>query len=420
MTTKVARLASLNEFDLNIDRVYQPRSKQAVFNYTDGLSSEKYLFDVLSNAKDLSSSSPELEAKVVDWPSEYHLSSTRANLLRSLDLSDVNRILELGCGCGSITRYLGEQEHIQVDAVEGSPSRAALARLRCKDQQNVEISSANFNEIDIPIGEYDLVLFVGVTEYAGRFAEGLDDVVALQRLLALAKSACNDKGVVLVAIENRLGMKYALGASEDHYASRYVGLDNYPNSEGIRTYSKLEWIEQIEKADFSQYRLMLPFPDYKIPTLVTGESIDAASFRKLAARLSSRDYVNAFSVGDSLGKNEVRVWDALAQAGTIADHSNSFLWLMANDHAAIAKLLTSDVSSFEAPEFDYQLDKVNQPQIQDLETSADEMLIEHLNAQIVQLQSHSKNLEDKVDIMSNSVGWRLLNGLRRILRKNTL
>jgi len=225
------------------------------------------------------------------------LASTRANLLRSLDLTGVKRILELGCGCGSITRYLGEQRHIQIDAVEGSPSRAALARLRCKDQVNVEISSANFNEIDIPSGEYDLVLFVGVTEYAGRFADGLDDTAALQKLLALGKSACNEQGVVLVAIENRLGMKYALGASEDHYASQYVGLDNYPGSEGIRTYSKHEWLDQIQKADFTCSKLMLPFPDYKIPTLVVDESIDAAMLKKSPSIPPSRDYVNVFSVG---------------------------------------------------------------------------------------------------------------------------
>lgn len=420
MTVESKRLARANNFDRNLDGVYQSKEKQAAFNYTDGAQSEKYLYDVLSTSKDLSSRSRELEAQVVDWPSEYHLASTRANLLRSLDLSNVKRVLELGCGCGSITRYLGEQRHIQVDAVEGSPSRAALARLRCKDQANVEISSANFNEIDIPSGEYDLVLFVGVTEYAGRFAEGLRDTEALQRLLALGKSACNDQGVVLVAIENRLGMKYALGASEDHYARRYVGVDNYPNSQGIRTYSRNEWLDQIKLARFGQAQLLLPFPDYKIPTLIVDGAARPSVFKSSSSSWNSRDYVNSFSVGDSLGENESRLWEALAQAGTLADHSNSFLWLMSESKSSVDGLIKTQVSSFDAPKFQYQIDADSDRKAKASTPVSNEKMIEHLNAQITQLESHSKNLEGKVQIMSNSIGWRFLDGLRRILRKNTL
>ncbi len=48
------------------------------FGYSDGAGSEQYLRDVFRNAKDLGSSSAELEACIKDWPSEYHLSAKRA------------------------------------------------------------------------------------------------------------------------------------------------------------------------------------------------------------------------------------------------------------------------------------------------------------------------------------------------------
>ena len=163
------KLLAINNFTLGDNGVYSLAGDMPDFAYSDGQESERYLSQVLNNAEDISSHSLELESHIIDWPSEYHLSSTRANILRSLDLSKVNRILELGCGCGSISRYLGEQLHLIIDSIEGSPSRAAIAAIRCRDQHNVSIYTANFNDIELPENYYDVVLFIGVTEYARSF-----------------------------------------------------------------------------------------------------------------------------------------------------------------------------------------------------------------------------------------------------------
>jgi len=416
MANTYSRLSKLNGFEKTQHGVYQAPGEQADFNYSDGKGAERALLDILENTQDLSSSSSELQAQICDWPSEYHLSVTRANLLRALNLGGVKRVLELGCGCGSITRYLGEQEGIEVDAVEGSASRAALARMRCRDQGNVEICTANFNDIQLPQAEYDLVLFVGVTEYAGRFSDAVSDQEALNRLLLMGKRACKTDGVVLVAIENRLGMKYALGACEDHYAIPYVGIDDYPQSTGIRTYSKIEWLAQIKRAGFDHHNLLLPFPDYKIPTTMIREDCDSGALKQALCSVRSRDYTQAFAVGNHLSDNEQWLWRTLAQAGTLADHSNSFLWLLGDAPERIQSLADQSFVEFTQPSISYQLPQPADTQMRE----QDAKLIEHLNAQITQLESHSSNLEGKVEIMSNSIGWKFLNGVRRMFRKTTL
>lgn len=416
MSNSLSRLSEANDFSLNEAGVFQSKSDQAAFNYTDGASAEKALYRILDKASDLTSESGELEAQIDDWPSEYHLSSSRANLLRALDLSGVRRVLELGCGCGSITRYLGEQSDLWVDAVEGSPSRAALARMRCRGLDQVEIVTANFNEIEIPEAEYDLVLFVGVTEYAGRFSKELTDQEALQSLLALGKKACREQGVILIAIENRLGMKYALGASEDHYALPYVGIDNYPQADGIRTYDQTEWLAQISQAGFSQHKLLLPFPDYKVPTVVLDQDSDVSQVKSALRSIRSRDYSRPFMVGESLKLDETHLWNALAQADTLTKHSNSFMWLIGENRAALNALVVKNVSVFEESEVVYDFPETPQPAMR----PQDVKLVEHLNAQITQLESHSRNLEGKVKIMSNSIGWKFLNAVRRLFRKTTL
>ena len=409
-------VAQHNRFIENEHGVFQAASEARHFDYSDGAESEQLLRDILENAQDLSSDSKELQDKIVDWPTEYHLSATRANLLRSLELNGVKRVLELGCGCGSITRFLGEQREIQVDAIEGSASRANLARIRCRDLENVQISTANFNDVDVPESEYDLVLFVGVTEYAGRFSDLPTDQEALNELLVMGKRAAKSDGVILVAIENRLGMKYALGACEDHYAVPFLGLENYPKSTGIRTYSQSEWLDEINKAGFEQQRLFLPFPDYKIPTVILQHDCETSTASDAISSIRSRDYSQPFCLGDQ----ENYLWQTLAQAGTLSQHSNSFLWLMSNSAKRIdtmsRNIAKRGAVKFDAPDLNYSPIEGPTRGMRD----EDAKVIEHLNAQITQLESHSSNLEGKVQLMTNSIGWKLLNGVRRLFRKTTL
>jgi len=403
------KLVDMNGFSRTVDGVYQEGSIDREFNYSDGEESEARLYQILSTTDDLSCESQELQEQICDWPTQYHLSNTRANLLRPLNLDGVTRVLELGCGCGSITRYLGEQDKLHIDAIEGSQTRARLAALRCNDLPNVTISSANFNEIEIPEDYYDLVLFVGVTEYAGRFSKRKTDQEALADLLSLGKKVAKPDGVVLVAIENRLGVKYLLGASEDHYAVPYIGIDNYQQSTGIRTYSQSEWRQHLK--EFAAIQFMYPFPDYKVPTAVIKEvSIEAA---QALDGHRSRDYVSAFDIGD----NESKIWEGLAQAETLGEHANSFLIALSNKQESIDLLCDFSIQTYPLLPTNYEA-QAHLDQREDVAKLNHELQL-HLNAQITQLQSHSDNLQAKVDIMSNSIGWRLLNGLRRLFGKTT-
>ena len=407
----MSQLAQRNGLTLNTAGVYQTPGDAPDFNYSDGQSVELRLRDILSTAVDLSSDSDELQAVIEDWPTEYHLSQSRANLVRALNLSGVTRVLELGCGCGSITRYLGEQPGIEVDAVEGSPIRAALAKLRCRDLDSVNIHAGNFNQLKFPSDYYDLVLFVGVTEYAGRFSDKASDEDALQDLLVLAQRAANTRGVTLVAIENRLGMKYLLGANEDHYAVRFVGLDHYQDSSGIRTYSYDEWHTQIARANYSAHQFLYPFPDYKVPTVVLPAEFDSDDAVTALDGVRSRDYADAFDLGES----EHRIWQGLSQTDSLKHHANSFLLLLGNDATRIQAMAPDTVTVFPQPVLAYR-DIAPEPTPAQVFRKREIKL----NAEIAQLQSHTSNLEAKVSLMSRSIGWRALNLVRRLFGKTTI
>src|ERR1700733_9565783 len=84
------------------------RAAVDAFAYSDGLEVEDRLLTIVSQAADRGTFSSDLAAAITDWPSEYHLSRFRHCLLRPLNIKAGARVLELGCGCGAITRYLGE------------------------------------------------------------------------------------------------------------------------------------------------------------------------------------------------------------------------------------------------------------------------------------------------------------------------
>lgn len=85
------------------------REKNFAFGYSEGDETENELLRKIESITDRRVLSPEMLKIQDDWPSLYHFSSLRANLLRPFfSRIQKSKILELGCGLGALTRYLGE------------------------------------------------------------------------------------------------------------------------------------------------------------------------------------------------------------------------------------------------------------------------------------------------------------------------
>lgn len=259
------------------------------FNYSDGLAPERYLKKVFTKAMDLSSNSFELEKWIKDWPSEYHLSRKRSQILRGFDFDRSKRVLEVGCGCGPITRFLGETFD-DVMAVEGSLARARLARLRTKGMNNVSILCAPFQEIKFK-ERFDIIFCIGVFEYSGSFVNASDpyDVI-----LKYFEDILNPDGVLVLAIENQFGLKYFSSSREDHTNIMFEGIEGYPRQgHKTRTFGYDELKVKLNKY-FSAINFYFPYPDYKLPSCVLSERFfHKAQLGELVANFISRDFLNS-------------------------------------------------------------------------------------------------------------------------------
>lgn len=292
--------------------------------YSDGDQHEDYLRGVIANAQDISSWSPELIAAIRDWPSEYHLSPVRHNLLRPFEFGSNHTVLELGGGCGAMTRYLGE--HVgRVVCVEGSPRRAEIAALRCRDLASVEVYCDALDEFDTD-ERFDFVLLIGVLEYATKYGKGDDPAL---ECLRSARRFLKPSGHLVLAIENKLGLKYFAGCGEDHIGVPFVSVGDLYDRGDVATYGRRELIEKFDGAGFREVRFFYPFPDYKVPTVILAEDALGAPVLNCADLLllaESRDYAeNRYRTFD-----DQLAWRSVHRNGLVQDLANSFLVFAAN------------------------------------------------------------------------------------------
>ncbi|AFZ48015.1 glycosyl transferase family 2 [Cyanobacterium stanieri PCC 7202] len=315
------------------------------FAYSDGSEQEKYLETCLKQVNDLSSTSPQLATLIRDWSSEYHLTAKRSNLLRPLLLDKFDTVLELGAGCGAITRYLGENLK-EVLAIEGSFNRAKIASLRCRDLENVNVVCSNFQDIEID-HKFDLVTLIGVLEYSGKY---IDNENPYLESLKMAKSHLKEDGCLIIAIDNKLGLKYFLGCSEDHTGIHFDGLEGYSSGSLFRTFGKKELEILLKNAGFESTEFLFPFPDYKIPDSIliernylkyqdSQEKKEPFIYQWLGGN-NSRDYSNRKI---DYNVQELLVMKELEANGLLADMSNSFLVIASNNKNSIDKLIPSDL-----------------------------------------------------------------------------
>lgn len=175
-------------YDLH-SNLWLRKGEPEAFAYSDGDETENRIHDIIAAAGDVSLFSYELKAAQTDWASRYHLSATRANLLRPLASILSGSTMEIGSGCGAISRFLGELGG-DVVGIEGSPRRAAIAASRCRDLPNVNIVNEVFDDLVVD-EKFDAVTLIGVLEYSSIFGKGTNPALTW---LKKAYESLNDGG----------------------------------------------------------------------------------------------------------------------------------------------------------------------------------------------------------------------------------
>jgi 2-polyprenyl-3-methyl-5-hydroxy-6-metoxy-1,4-benzoquinol methylase len=191
------------------------------------------------------------------------------------------QVLDIGAGWGQISLPLARRDdNISVMALEPTRERLAFIRAAAAQErlmERMQFVQADF--LDLEFGpSFDLVCCVGVLEWVPQFHPGDPRSVQLEFLRRM-RSALRPGGQCCIGIENRLGLKYILGARDDHTAQRNVSVFDAAlaqvkhrtlTGKELRafTYTHAEYQTLFQEAGFEQVETYAAFPDYKLPRLI--------------------------------------------------------------------------------------------------------------------------------------------------------
>lgn len=279
--------------------------------YSDGKIEDELLDIVMNNDESCFNS---IIAERKDWSVMYHLSHIRQNIVSIIDIDKSMSVLEIGSGCGAITGAIAEKAE-KVTCIELSQKRSMINAYRNKNKDNVEIIVGNFQDIESSLDKYDCITLIGVFEYADAYIDSANPYV---EFLNIVKKHLKENGKLVIAIENKLGLKYFAGCREDHFGDYFEGVEGYTNTSGVKTFAKKELEDILCKAGLDKYKFYYPYPDYKMP-----HKIYSDDYLPRVGELNTN--IQNFDRERMLLFDESKVYNNLIKEGLFAECSNSFL-----------------------------------------------------------------------------------------------
>ncbi len=248
------------------------------------------------------------------WPVMYHFSRIRGHILSFCRRLEGKRVLEIGAGCGALTGVLSEMAE-SVTCVELSKKRSLINAYRNRNATNIEIRVGNFEDVEKKLdGAYDVITLIGVFEYGVAYIHSADPYVDFLKKI---RTHLKEDGVILIAIENRLGMKYFAGCTEDHTGGFFDGIEGYADTGYVRTFAKPEIEALFARAGLSDAAFYYPYPDYKFPMSVYSDGY-------LPRRGDLRNNIVNFDRKRLILFDESAAYDTLPDARLFPLFSNSF------------------------------------------------------------------------------------------------
>ena len=254
------------------------------------------------------------------WPVLYHLSSQRENIVSWLPINKDMKVLEIGSGCGAITGALSKKAG-SVTCVDLSKKRSLINAYRHEDCDNVTIRVGNFQDIEPKLDiDYDYALLIGVFEYGQSYIGG---ETPFEDFLKIIRKHVKNDGKIVIAIENKYGLKYWAGCREDHLGTFFSNIENYPDGGGVRTFSKKGLERIFDSCGETEYSFYYPYPDYKfMTTLYSDKYLPKIGELYNNLRNYDRDRMLLF--------DEKKVFDGLIEEEMFPFYSNSYLVVLGN------------------------------------------------------------------------------------------
>lgn len=266
------------------------------------------------------------------WPVLYHLSHLRGNLTEWLPIQKDETVLEFGSDSGQLTGGFLKKAK-QVVCLEESISRCRILAVRYPEAENLTVyagnpwetlqsftdGAAHDEQQESKEGSdclYDWIIAPGVLSQAAKYFTGdHPEIKALKKL----KSCLKPNGHLVLAEDNRFGLKYWAGAMEPHTGGYFDSLEGTGN-----TYSKQELQKILGESGCEDVKFYYPYPERWFPMAVySDEWLPKAGELNTNLRNFEGERLVLF--------NEEKVYDQLIADGRFPEFSNTFLCILGPD-----------------------------------------------------------------------------------------
>lgn len=232
----------------------------------------------------------------------------RQNIVDFFPIKQSDNVLEINSECGVVTSKLAEKcgivTSVEVDEVYCDAAKAL----------NRHFSNINFKNTD-------------VESYIAECQEKFDFIFIINRLYEIVNNDLIEKilnllsesGKMIIATDNKLGMKYWAGCQESLNGGFFVGIENYQllNTDK-RLYSKKEIERFLKKSGVQNYTFFYPYPDYKFPVSIFSD-------KRLPGIGELDNNIRDFEGDRYLLFDEKKVFDTIIDEEIFPIYSNSYL-----------------------------------------------------------------------------------------------
>ena len=248
-------------------------------------------------------------AQAPDWPALYHLSHLRGNLTEWLPVKKTDTVLEFGADSGQLTGGLAKKAE-NVICLEESVSRCRLLAKRWQTVDNISVFGGSMWTTLETLPKFDWIVAPGVLTEAHRYFTGEHPE---QQALNILKQHLKPDGHLVLAADNRFGLKYWAGSKEPHTGQYFDSLEGRGTS-----FTKKELETILAGSEFGEYEFYYPYPERWFP-------MSMYSDQWLPKKGELNQNLRNFEGERMVLFDEERVFDQLIADGRFPEFSNTYL-----------------------------------------------------------------------------------------------
>lgn len=249
----------------------------------------------------------------------YKNSRMRTNLLAWYPFKKEQNVLLVSEQCDVVESYLREKVH------------------------SVEVWMHDLVEDE---KKYDVLVQIGVLDCNGHKPKD----IWIQRFQTYF-GHLKENGTLLLALPNRLGLKYFAGCQDENYDEYFLGIEGYQKNHRKPSFGKSEYLELIQKAGFEDIKIYYPHSDYLFAdTIFSDERLPLPGEIKQNSYSYVKDRYVLF--------NESKAVNSLLREGVFDKFSNAFLFVCHKSGTSIdeEQVIYSKFSVERKPQFQIRTD----------------------------------------------------------------